>query len=91
MATWDDASSGLLDLVFNYANAKIASEVRPPAPAPAPMPYYPGTSNVIPFPARDAYGNDIGQQVGEIFSSPRTWLLLGAAVVLVVVLVKIRR
>lgn len=87
---WSDNSSRLADLVFNFANARLAREVNPRPAAPAPMPVRPGVSTAYPYPAIYAEQNDIGRQVGEIFSSPRTWLVV-AAVALVVVLVKIRR
>lgn len=87
---WSDASSRLVDLVFNFANARLAREVNPRPAAPAPAPVRPPVSNVYPLPAVYAEQNDIGRQLGEIFSSPRTWLAI-AGIALVVVLVKIRR
>ena len=87
---WSDASSRLVDLVFNFANARLAREVNPRPAAPAPLPVRPGVSTVAPYPAFYAEQNDIAGQVGEILTSPRTWLVV-AGVVLVVVLVKIRR
>jgi len=87
---WNDTGSQLSNLIFDFARAKLASEIRPPAPAPAPLPTRPGVSNVIPFPALSAQAGDVGRQIGEILASPRTWLTV-AAVALVVVLVKMRR
>lgn len=87
---WADASSRLVDLVFNFADARLAREVNPRPPAPAPVPVRPGVSNIYPYPAVYAEQNDISRQLGEIVSSPRTWLVV-AAVALVVVFIKIRR
>ncbi len=88
---WDRFSNLAADLVYEWGKAKIANEARPPAPAPTPAPTRPGVSNVIPFPAQQAQGSDVAFMLGEIFASPRTWLLLAAAVGLGFVLVKMRR
>lgn len=88
---WDRFSGIASDLIYQWGKAKIAAETRPPAPAPTPAPVYPGRSNVVPFPAQQAQGSDVAFMLGEIFSSPRTWLLLAAAGGLVFVLVKLRR
>lgn len=87
---WADNSSRLADLVFNFANARLAREANPPSAAPAPAPVRPELSVYRPAPAVYAETNDIGRQLGEILGSQRTWLVV-AAVALVVVLVKIRR
>ena len=94
-----DSSSGALDafygqatdLIFNWANAKIAAEKRPPATGFYPKPVYPPLSTNYPDAAMSAQGSDIGQQIGEIMAAPRTWLALGAIAVLVFVFVKMRR
>lgn len=88
---WDQFAGLASDLIYEWGKAKIGQETRPPAPGPAPMPYYPPRSNVYPMPALAAEGSDIGQQLADIFSSPRTWLLLAAAGGLVFVLVRLRR
>lgn len=79
------------ELVFDFAKAKLAAEVRPPAPGAAPYPYRPGRSNSMPVEYYDAQGGDIGLMLSDIFSSPRTWVGLAAITVLVVVLVKLRK
>ena len=42
-------------------------------------------------PAQDAQADDVALMLGEIFSSPRTWLGLAAIAGLVFVFVKLRR
>lgn len=88
---WGKLGNLASDLVYEWGKAKIAAETRPPAPAPTPAPVYPGRSNVVPSPAQQAQGSDVAFMLGEIFASPRTWLLLAAAGGLVFVLVKLRR
>lgn len=89
MATFETFTDNASDLFFDWARAKLSPQVRPPAPAPTPAPVYLPVSTAVPEPARAAQGSDIGQQLGEIFSSPRTWLAL-SAVALVVVMVRLR-
>lgn len=87
-----DRFAGLAsDLIYEWGKAKIASEVRPPAPAATPPPTRPGVSVYVPPAGQSAQGSDIAFMLGEIFASPRTWLLLAAAGGLVFVLIKLRR
>lgn len=78
-------------LVFDFAKAKLAAESRPPASGAQPYPMYPVRSTNMPPEYYGAQGSDVGQQLADIFSSPRTWVGLAAITVLVVVFVKMRR
>ncbi len=88
---WDRLGSLASDLIYEWGKAKIAQEVRPPAPGPTPAPTYPGRSVYVPPAAQAAQGSDIAWQLGEIFSSPRTWIGLAAIGGLVFLFVKLRR
>lgn len=79
------------DLVFDFAKAKLAAEVRPPAPGPYPAPMRPRRSTEMPDAYYAAQGDEVSQVLADIFSSPRTWVGIAAIAVLVVVFVKIRR
>lgn len=79
------------DLVFDFAKAKLAAEVRPPAPGYYPAPTRPPRSTEMPDAYWAAQGNEASQILADIFSSPRTWVGVAAIAVLVVVFVKIRR
>lgn len=79
------------DLVFDFAKAKLAAEVRPPAPGYYPAHTRPPRSSEMPDAYWAAQSDDVSQMLGDIFSSPRTWVGIAAIAVLVVVFVKIRR
>lgn len=79
------------DLIYEWGKAKIANEVRPPAPAATPPPTRPGLSVYQPLAAQQAQGSDVAFMLGEIFSSPRTWIGLAAIGGLVFLLIKLRR
>ena len=88
---WSDFGDLAGSLITTYANARIAAEVRPPAPVQARPVYRPGVSTNMPAPYYAAQGGDAGQMFAEIASSPRTWIGLAVVAVLIVVLVKMRR
>lgn len=88
---WDNFFSSAQDLVFDFAKAKLAQEVRPPAPGGYPAPTRRARSTEMPDAYWDARDSDAGQMLADIFSSPRTWVGLAAIAALLVVLVKIRR
>jgi len=88
---WDRLGSLASDLIYEWGKAKIANEVRPPAPAATPPPTRPGLSVYQPPAAQQAQGSDVAFMLGEIFSSPRTWLGLAAIGGLVFLFVKLRR
>lgn len=88
---WDGFFSQAQDLVFDFAKAKLAAEVRPPAPGPYPAPTRPPRSSEMPDAYYAAQGDEVSQVLADIFSSPRTWVGIAAIAVLVVVFVKMRR
>lgn len=89
---WDRFGNLATDLIYEWGKAKIASEVRPPPPAANPPPApRPTVSTYRPPAAQDAQAGDVALMLGEIFSSPRTWLGLAAIAGLVFVFVKLRR
>lgn len=78
-------------LVFDFAKAKLAAEVRPPAPGGYPATTRPPRSSEMPDAYWAAQSDDVSQMLGDIFSSPRTWIGIAGIAVLVVVFIKIRR
>lgn len=87
---WDQAGSKAIDLVYGFANKKLNSL------SPTPAGTYSATAqpvrtNVVPYNAQAASSQDAAQQIGEILSSPRTWMVVGAVVLLVVVVKFARR